>query len=264
MKHWYEERPRADIKACLLIVHGAGEHAARHLTVARHFAAAGYYVGLGDLPGYGLADGKRGHIDSFQTYVDTVAAWADNMQKALPNVPRFILGHSMGGLITARYMEQQPDIAWHGVLLSAPCFALALPVPSWKKRLAAILQYWWPTLRFHNGIVVDDLCRDSEVRSKYKNDPLVENKVSVKWYYELQQAMTQVHQEVSRFKVPVWILQGGADRIVDPAATRSWYERLNVSDKQLVWIEDGYHELLQDDGKEKLMQKMLLWTENHI
>lgn len=263
MDHWYEVQPRSDVNACLLIIHGAGEHASRHLAVAKHFAAAGYYVGMGDLPGYGKAPGRRGHIDTFQTYIDTLVAWADNMQAKFSDVPRFILGHSMGGLITARYIEQHPNVAWHGVLLSAPCLALALPVPHWKKQVASLLERWWPTLRLHNGIDVNDLCRDPEVRSKYINDPLVESKVSVKWFCELQQAMEQVHKEVSQFNVPVWIVQGEADRIVDPLATRSWYEKLNVSDKQLVWVEDGYHELLQDLDNQVLLEKMLAWTENH-
>lgn len=264
MEYWHEEFPKEEIKACLLIVHGAGEHAERHLEVAKFFAAAGYYVGMGDLPGYGRTTGRRGHIDTFQTYIDTVGLWAHKLQARFPDVPRFILGHSMGGLITACFIQLQSDTMWNGVLLSSPCLALALPVPAWKKSLASLLERWWPTLRLHNGIDSHDLCSDPAVRAHYKDDPLIENKVSVKWFCELQQAMERVHKEVAQFNAPVWIIQGGADRIVDPAATRCWYEQLHVQDKQLVWVPDGYHELLQDFGKRERMEEMLAWTENHI
>lgn len=264
MEHWHEEQPRTEIKACLLIVHGAGEHSARHLEVAQHFVDAGFYVGMGDLPGHGRTAGRRGHIDTFQTYIDTVVSWAHKLQERFSNVPRFILGHSMGGLITARFIQQQASASWNGVLLSAPCLALALPVPNWKKQMALWLDQWWPMLRLNNGIEPNALCSDPEVQAEYKNDPLVENKVSVRWFCELQKAMEVAHKDVAQFNVPVWIIQGGADRIVDPSATREWFERLHVQDKQLVWVKDGYHELLRDVGRREWMEKMLEWTENHI
>lgn len=264
MEHWHEERPGSEVRACLLIVHGAGEHFGRYVEVAKHFAQAGYYVGMGDLPGYGRADGMRGHINVFQTYIDTVATWAQTLRDQFPDVPRFILGHSMGGLITARFIQQSSNVEWNGVLLSSPCFALSLPVQNWKRRLASVLEQWWPTLRLNNGIDPDALCSDPEVCQQYKNDPLVVNKVSVKWFGELQKAMADVSKDVDRFRAPVLVMQGSRDRIVNPEATRRWYEQLNEEDKQLIWVKDGYHEMLQDFGKRELMEKMLEWTEERV
>lgn len=264
MKDWHEVPADSEVNACLLIVHGAGEHYGRHEEVANYFAKAGFYVGLGDLPGHGRARGMRGHIDDFQMYIDTVAAWAQKLKQPFPSVPRFILGHSMGGLITARFIQQQSSDEWNGVLLSSPCLGLALPVPGWKKSLAHVLERWWPTLRLKSGIDQDALCRDPQVVDGYQQDPLVVKKVSVKWFCELQRAMSLVHEAVDRFQAPVLVMQGGEDRVVDPAATRRWYDRLDVEDKQLIWVDDGYHELLQDFNKHDLMKKMLAWTEDRL
>lgn len=264
MNDWREVPVSSTLKASLLIVHGAGEHYSRHLELAHTFARAGYYVGMGDLPGYGRAKGRRGHIENFQEYVDTVQTWAERLGKQCPSVPRFIFGHSLGGLVTARLIEQQKGDRWNGVILSSPCFGLTLAVPGWKKRLARVLEYVWPTLRFKSGIDSGALCRNPEVRRQYQTDPLVVKKVSVKWYWELQKALTLVHEDVDRFCSPVLILQGGEDRVVDPAATRRWYDRVPVDDKHLIWVEDGYHELLQDFGKEELMKKLVAWADSRI
>lgn len=264
MEDWYEVPAESAVKACLLIVHGAGEHYRRHQAVANYFAKAGFYVGMGDLPGHGRAKGMHGHIDDFQTYLDAVASWAQKLKQQFPDVPRFILGHSMGGLITARFIQQQDADNWNGVLLSSPCLGIALPIPGWKKRIANILEKWWPTLRLKSGIDKDALCRDPQVVDEYQKDPLVVKKVSVKWFCELQRAISRAHEEVDRFQVPVLITQGGADRVVDPRATRRWYNQLEVEDKQLIWVADGYHELLQEFVKYDLMEKMLAWTENRL
>lgn len=261
---WREVPVPSNAKASLLIVHGAGEHYRRHLELAHTFAQAGYYVGMGDLPGYGRARGRRGHIEDFQEYVDTVRTWAKRLVKQCPGVPRFIFGHSLGGLITARFLEQQRGDMWDGVLLSSPCFGLTLAVPGWKKGLARVLEHVWPTLRLKSGIDRDALCRNPEVRKLYQADPLVVKKVSVKWFWELQKALTHVHEEVDRFRAPVLIVQGGEDRVVDPAATRRWYDRVPVEDKQLIWVDDGYHELLQDFGKGELMEKLVDWADSRI
>lgn len=262
--HWREVLPQSEIKGCVLVVHGAGEYSDRYLELANHLAAAGYMVGLGDLPGHGRSDGIRGHVDTFQQYVDTVARWAHTIQARYGDLPKFILGHSMGGLVTILYMAQQRDILWRGVLLSSPCLGVAVPAPKWQKQLAGFLEKWWPTLRFDNRIDVQWLCHNPQVIEKYDNDPLIVNKVSVRWFCELERAIQKVHDEVNQFQTPLFLMQGGEDYIVDPQATRHWYTQLMTQDKKLVWVEHGYHEMLQDFGKAELLKQMLDWIEVRI
>lgn len=55
---------------------------------------AGYHVVMGDLPGQGTSTRARGHIRSFQEYIDTVDEWIEHAKSF--RLPTFLLGHSMG------------------------------------------------------------------------------------------------------------------------------------------------------------------------
>lgn len=44
-----------------------------------------------------------------------------------------------------------------------------------------------------------------------------------------------------RLECPLLMLQGNADRLVDPEATIAFYDRVACDDKMIEVIEDGYH-----------------------
>ncbi|WP_249713434.1 alpha/beta hydrolase, partial [Bacillus cereus] len=59
--------------------------------------SSGYNVAMGDLPGQGTSTRTRGHIRSFQEYIDELDIWIDKARTLEARV--FLLGHSAAGLI---------------------------------------------------------------------------------------------------------------------------------------------------------------------
>lgn len=107
----------ADPKAAIVLLHGQGEHIGRYEYVAASFNARGYDVYSGDLPGHGQSGGIKGHIDRFDDYVALAASWIEDVHRRSPELPLFLLGHSVGGLIAARYIqtrEPMPSRASYG------------------------------------------------------------------------------------------------------------------------------------------------------
>ena len=65
-----------DAKGVIVIIHGAMEHHGRYKWVTQMWLSAGYHVVTGDLPGQGMTTrAYRGHIDSFDEYLDEVKSW---------------------------------------------------------------------------------------------------------------------------------------------------------------------------------------------
>ena len=93
----------------MLLVHGVGEHCQRYEAIAAALNAAGYTVSAIDLPNHGLSDGVKGHIESFSLFQKAVLDLYDRVQNNHPEKPVFIIGHSMGGLITTRFLIDGQD-----------------------------------------------------------------------------------------------------------------------------------------------------------
>ena len=91
------------------------------MNVLNHSVPAGYSVYGIDHIGHGKSDGKRIYVERFQDYTATLKIYFDMVRNWQPEKPIFLVGHSMGGLISAAYLlERQDELA--GAVLSGPSF----------------------------------------------------------------------------------------------------------------------------------------------
>ena len=154
----------------LLICHGLGEHSGRYRTVVDTLLPDGWAVYGLDLRGHGRSAGRRAHLDGYPDWLADLDAFRRLVASRHPDLPVFLLGHSMGGQIALAYaLEQQDELA--GLVLSAPALAsTAVPraaVPA-LRRLARIA----PRLR-PAGIDPAKISKDPAVVADYRADPLV-------------------------------------------------------------------------------------------
>lgn len=259
--HHQTWEPETAAEAAIVLVHGAGEHIGRYEHVAQWFVEQRIAVIGGDLPGLGRSAGRRGHIDDFEEYIKTAREWLLQAKSRFGEVPIFMLGHSMGGLVVTRLL-QAPDAASlpiRGAVLSSPCYALKLAIPAWKQRLAAVLDLMAPTFRMPNGIDSTSVSRSPEIVHAYSVDPHIESRVSVRWFTQLQKAMQLAMAEAAAVTQPVFLLQAGADLLVDPNKPIQFIEKVASSDKKIIVYPDLYHELLNEPERRQVFADMLEW-----
>ncbi|WP_134685886.1 alpha/beta hydrolase [Brevibacillus migulae] len=257
--HWEKE----PIRGAVVVVHGTGEHHGRYSHVVRALNDHGFQAWAGDLPGWGKADGRKGHIDSFDDYLGTVDSWVDAARNQLPQeLPLYLFGHSMGGLVAVRYAEVYGAERLDGLVLSSPCLQLKLAVPRWKVELAGYLNRVWPTLRIANGITPEMVTRDSTVRVQYQTDPLNYPKASVRWFNELLRAMELAWKEKDQLRLPTLIMQAGADQLVDPVAVAAFARELPYPEKQYIEYDGFYHEILNEPERDQVLADLVRWLHN--
>lgn len=251
-RRWPATAPRA----ALLLVHGMAEHSERYEHVGAALSERGIDVLAFDLRGHGRSGGRRGHVDSFDHFLDDVEDLLAE-RRAL-GVPVVLLGHSMGGLIAAAYAvsgRPEPDL----LVLSAP--ALAADVPGWQRSLAPLLSRFLPTLAMPNDFDGALLSRDTEVGDAYRDDPLRVRKATTRLGSEIFSAMERTTAELGSVGVPTYVLHGSDDRLVPERASAPLGELGNVT---RVVHEGLRHECLNEPEKDEVIADLAAWLDDRL
>ncbi|MCD8502981.1 MAG: alpha/beta hydrolase [Bacillaceae bacterium] len=237
-------------KAVVVVVHGAGEHHGRYEWLVKQLNKENFHVIIGDLPGQGLTEGQRGHINSFNEYVETITHWY--MAAEQYNLPIVLIGHSMGGLSVIQTLLKR-EINPRAVILSSPCLGLVKPATKLQTVMLPLLNLVTPRLQFPTNLEKGSGTRCKAIRMRDESDPLLVKNVSVHWYSELTRAMKQSHDQTKNFPdIPLLVLQAGNDRIVKKEEVRRWFDNLVISNKTYKEWPGLYHELFNEPEKEEV------------
>jgi alpha-beta hydrolase superfamily lysophospholipase len=250
-RRWEVENPKARI----LIVHGISEHSGRYEHVGSWLAERGFSVESFDLIGCGATGGRRADVDDWTKLLDQVQSHLVPMiESPLPTV---LLGHSMGGLLAAEYMESerpQPDLA----VLSAPGLAGGA---AWQRTSAKLLSPIIGKAAIPSGIKGEDLSRDPAVGETYFADPLVYTKATVRFGHAMFEAMDRTTQNVWRIETPTLVIHGAADSIVP---TQSSEVFLSVDAVERRTYPDLRHELFNEPEGHQIVDEVAEWLDARL
>ena len=248
-----------DARAAIVVVHGLGEHSGRYTEFGERMAGWGMSTFAVDLRGHGLSDGRRGHVPSFDIYLQELDRFRREVEGLADlHVPLFLLGQSMGGLIVSRYLEEYNTRFSGGVILS-PWLATAMEVPRWKTTLASALSRALPALPFASGLDPAALSRDPEVVEAYRADPLVHDRITPRLFAEVSTAMGLVFQRSDRIREPLLLLMGGADRIVNTERTLIFSRQITAPDLTIKVYPGHRHELLNEVDRVTIHRQIRDW-----
>ena len=256
--------PDQDPKAVLFIVHGLGEHSGRYVNVVGHFVPLGYAVYGLDCLGHGRSGGARIHIDRFSDWIDPLCAYADMVRGWHPGVPVSLLGHSLGGLIGAYYLlDRQADFMC--AVLSAPTVKVPEDISPVTVLAGRALSALVPQVRLIQIVDPRWISRDPQVVDAYVQDPLVYvGKITARLGAEILKAQQRVEAEAVAITLPVLIVQGGVDRLVEPANAQMLYERIGSPDKTLKVYDGLYHEVFNEPERGQVLGDVEAWLQAHI
>jgi len=255
--------PDGEIKAILLIVHGLAEHSGRYMNVVNHFVPLGYAVYGLDHIGHGKSDGTRVFVEQFEDYTTQLKIYFDMVQKWQPEKPVFLVGHSMGSLIGSNYLlDHQGELA--GAVLSGPSVKVPDNISSTTIFLGKLFSILLPKLGLI-GLEADGVSRDPQVVEAYINDPLVyTGKTTARLAAELLKGMRRAATEADQITLPIMIIQGGADKIVDPSGAQMLYDAVGSADKTIKIYKDFYHEVFNEPEHNLVLSEVQQWLEAHL
>jgi len=200
----------------LIVTHGLGEHLGRHEYMLKLFAQ-NFNIAIYDLRGHGRSGGKRGYIENFEYFLKDLHSIIDYLKKEFSLTKYNLFGHSMGGLITAAYVQNMApkDFYPEKVYLSSPAVAaggILGPVFASTPRMLFDLLCNCPSLPLQGMLDLKKLSHDSRVYEDYI------------------------------VNCPLFCSIGTEDILVNPKLCIEYFSKIEKN-AQLKIIEDGYHEL---------------------
>jgi len=254
-------RPAGAVRSALLVVPGFNGHSGYYQWAGERLAALGHSVYAVDLRGRGQSDGDRFFVEDFADYVSDVARLAELVKRREPGMPLFLLGHSAGGVVACLYaLDRQSDLSG----LISESFAHELPAPDFA--LAAIkgLSHLAPharVLKLKNS----DFSRDPQAVAAMDSDPLIEGESQpTRTLAALVRADETLRRRFAELTLPLLVLHGTADKAAKPSGSRHLFEQAGSADKRLELYEGGFHDLLADVERERVLGDIADWLDAHV
>ncbi len=252
-------------KGTVIVHHGFAEHGGRYGHLIDALLPAGFAVATFDARGHGRSGGTRVFVERFDIYLDDLALVIDDAKRKLP-APLYLFGHSMGGLIAAKFVQQHGLGALSGVILSNPGLVNKVKIPGWKSGLATAASRFAPKLRVPSGLPPEDISRDpAEVRA-YDADPLNVKVATARWYTEFLDAQAQTLAKPEALRdVPLLALIGDGDRIIDSQQTLDFLRRVEGRGLTVKTYAGFYHELINEPeaDRARVLADITAWLDAH-
>jgi alpha-beta hydrolase superfamily lysophospholipase len=261
--HLQKWLPDDDPKAMILLVHGYAEHAGRYQYFAEHCVGKGYAVFAIDHWGHGQSDGIPGYVPDFSVFHDGVNQLLACAKQDFPELPVMLVGHSMGGLISATYLLSQQS-KFTACVLSGPAIKAAEEPSAFLKAISGFLSRFFPKL----GVIELDpngVSRDPQVVADYLADPLVYNgKMGARLAAEMLKNMTKIQENAGQITLPMLLLHGGKDSLAAAEGSKFLDSHISSSDKTLIIYPELFHEIFNEPEKGKVLNDMTDWLDKQL
>jgi len=257
--------PDSQPKAVVVLVHGLGEHTGRYIHVGKALTDAGYVLVGFDLRGHGKSGGARGHFPSLDVVTQDIRQFFQFVSQRYPNLPQFLYGHSLGGLLSLAYAVQN-KAALKGVLVTGSALRSALQEQKAKIAMAKILGTLMPAMTIPSGLDATTISRDKVVVDKYVHDPLVHDKTSLGLGKSALTAIDICFARARDFAYPLLIMHGKADKLTYASGSEDFARLAGEKNKDVtlkIW--DGlYHEIHNEPEQAEVFKVMTEWLDKHL
>ncbi|MBX7449139.1 lysophospholipase [Mycolicibacterium sp. 3033] len=255
--------PQRQPRGVVVIAHGYAEHARRYDHVAARFGEAGLVTYALDQRGHGRSGGKRVLLRDISEYTADFRTLVGIAGEEHPELPRIVLGHSMGGAVVFTYGVEHPD-DYAAMVLSGPAVAAQSSVPAVKVAAAKLLGRIAPGLPVEN-LPASAVSRDPEVVAAYEADPLVHHG---RLPAGIGRALIGVGETMPRraaaITAPLLVVHGDADRLIPVQGSRTLVESVGSVDVHLKEYPGLFHEVFNEPEKALVLDDVTSWMESQL
>jgi len=246
---WPSEHPRY----IALVAHGFGEHAGRYAHVAARLVADGAFVYAPDHCGHGLSAGPRALIEDVDRLVEDLHAVATRACAQHPGLALVMIGHSLGGVIAARYAQV------HGGELTA--LVLSAPVIGGNPDIEALLALDpLPEVPLDPAL----LSRDPQVGADYASDELVYHGPFLRPTLEAIFAAGRTIAGGPKLTMPTLWLHGELDGLAPLEATRPVAMQIAGAVFEQKVYEGAQHEIFNETNKDEVIEDTLAFVNRQL
>lgn len=285
--------PDGEVKCILQIVHGMLEYIDRYDKFANAMADLGIIVSGNDHLGHGLSlinEENRGFFsenDGNKVVIDDINKLNNILKEEYPNVPYFILGHSMGSFLVRQYITiYNSDINGAIIIGTGHQPYALLKAGLIITKLIATIKGWRYRSKFVNNLAignnnkkfepsrtnVDWLSRDEKIVDEYIRDKKINFIFTLNSYYNMFKGMLTLYDDSNLKKMfkdlPIIILSGDQDPVgnfgKDIVMINEKYRNLGIKDVSHILYKEDRHEILNELDRKIVYKDIGDWILSHI
>ncbi|WP_188454080.1 alpha/beta hydrolase [Virgibacillus oceani] len=287
VKKWFE--PNRKPKAILQLAHGMVEHIERYNDFASFLIKHDIFVYGNDHRGHGKTGERQGLLgflaekDGFQIVTEDLFEVTKKIKSDFPNIPVFMLGHSMGSFLGRNYIQSHSNEI-DGILLSGTGYfpkiktftgkqLSSLFPPRNPNTLMNFLTYFSYNKKIGNRkTTLDWLTSNEKAVQDYMNDPYCGFVPTARFFYDLMSGIINIQDsnriETIRKDLPLLLISGDMDPVGDYTKgvwkTAKLYEKAGMEKIMIHIFTDGRHELLNETYKDEVYHSIYNWIVNEI
>ena len=261
--YWQGWLPDGDPTGVVVLVHGYAEHSGRYLHVAQRLVSAGYASYAVDHFGHGKSEGPRANVNRMSEVVADIDRVVRIAAAQHPGLPVFLVGHSMGGLLTLDYVTKTSTgsrYALTGVAVSAA--AIDISIASGPERLLAkVLSKFVPNLAV-TPLDSTMVSRDAQVVADYDSDPLnYHGRIKARTGAETIATAEKVRARLTESDLPILIMHGSGDKGAAVSGSKLLAEKASSKDVTLKLYDGLYHEVFNEPERDIVLGDLVDWLE---
>ncbi|WP_338751789.1 lysophospholipase [Bacillus sp. FJAT-52991] len=291
LTEWVDDEVKP--KAMLQIAHGMAEHIKRYHELAEHLVSMGFIVYGNDHRGHGRTGDKSGLLgffaeqDGFERVVEDLKEINDHIHRTHPDLPVFMMGHSMGSFLVRRYLQRFPGTV-NGVIVSGTGsdrgllgkMGKILAKSEMRRRgkrakspLLNKLSFGDFNKKFSDiQTEFDWLSRDREQVQTYIDDPYCGFIPTAGFFYDLLNGLEMIHkpEEVSRMEkdLPFFFISGDHDPVGDYSKgvlrVIDQYKQQGITNIDYTFYKEGRHEMLNETNRQQVIQDVTNWLQAQL
>ncbi|MGN1413326.1 MAG: alpha/beta fold hydrolase [Anaerovoracaceae bacterium] len=291
--HASEWIPEGTVRAVLQISHGMVEYIGRYDRFARYLNEHGFYVVGNDHLGHGasvVSNEKLGYFkdpDGNECVIADLDQLRQITEKKYPDVPYFMLGHSMGSFLIRQYMMLHGEGlagvivmgtgCQPGVVLAAGkglCRILAA-MKGWEYRSSLVdsMAFSSNNKKFEPGRTPQDwLTKDEAIVDAYRADPWCTYKFTLNGFYQMFRGIQfdQNPDNIAKIpkSLPILVVSGADDPVggfgKGVQAVYDGFQAAGVKNVEMVLYDGDRHEILNETDYAMVYGDLLTWLEKQM
>ena len=260
---WEPSQPRAVIMA----LHGALAHAGDYVTPALYFRSHDIATASFDMCGH---DGKRrADIPDFDIFLDEAELFLAWVKKNYPDLPVFIMGHSMGALIATRLglerLRRSDEV--QGFILSSPYYVNAVKISPLLQKMSGLLARLLPKMKVPLASFTDVLTHDAAITARHhadESDGTRATELTVRFGHALGEAQKGLADKMPAWRYPVFAVVAGDDKLADAKAAEAMLTTIDGNLLRYSYQLKNYHENFNETNREEIFADILAWMQPRI
>ena len=256
-KLYLKKETAADNKAVIVIVHGLCEHQGRYDYFAEKLHEAGIGTYRFDHRGHGRSEGEETFYSDFNELLDDTNVVVDMAIEENPDIPVFLLGHSMGGFTVSLYGAKYPDKKLRGIITSGAL------VKDNGKLITSVDRNLDPHTKLPNELG-SGVCSVREVVDWYGKDPYNTSTFTTGLCYSICDGLDWFADKMKDFAYPVLMMHGEKDGLVSVQDTMDFFATAASKDRQMKIYGGLFHEIPNEYCRDEVIADVIAWMDHRI